>query len=112
MLGKINSFRTGNEAWYWNSDNKTKTKCKNLGKLKYDYNLEQIAMQRAAEIAFQFSHERTDGTDYGEPQQGRLRSNGNHSPSPHQPQPVAHEAEITHWMLHHSIHTDHQDERG
>ena len=62
MLGKINSFRTGNEAWYWNSDNKTKTKCKNLGKLKYDYNLEQIAMQRAAEIAFQFSHERTDGT--------------------------------------------------
>lgn len=62
MLGKINSFRTGSEAWYWNSDNKTKTKCKNLGKLKYDYNLEQIAMQRAAEIVLQFSHERTDGT--------------------------------------------------
>ena len=56
--------------------------------------------------------ERTDGTDYGEPHQGRLRSNGNHSPSPHQPQPVAHEAEITHRMLHHSIHTDHQNERG
>lgn len=62
MLSKVNSFRTGSEAWYWNSDNKTKTKCKNLGKLKYDYNLEQIAMQRAAEIAFSFAHERTDGT--------------------------------------------------
>ena len=25
MLSMINSFRTGSEAWYWNSDNSTRT---------------------------------------------------------------------------------------
>ena len=61
MLEMINSFRTGNEAWYWNSDNKTKTYCKNLKALSYDYDLERIAMQRAAEIALSFSHTRPNG---------------------------------------------------
>ncbi len=61
MLGMINDFRTGDDAWYWNSDNKTKTVCKNLGELTYDYELEKIAMQRAAEIAISFSHTRPNG---------------------------------------------------
>jgi uncharacterized protein YkwD len=63
MLKDINAFRTGSEAWYWNEDNKTKTKCKNLKALKYDYTLEKIAMQRAAEITVKWDHTRPDGTD-------------------------------------------------
>ena len=63
MLKGINAFRTGSEAWYWNKDNKTKTKCKDLNKLKYDYTLEKIAMLRAAEITVKWSHTRPDGTD-------------------------------------------------
>lgn len=61
MLDMINDFRTGKDAWYWNSDNKTKTVCKNLGELTYDYELEKVAMQRAAEIAISFSHTRPNG---------------------------------------------------
>lgn len=61
MLDMINDFRMGKEAWYWNSDNKTKTVCKNLGELTYDYELEKVAMQRAAEIAISFSHTRPNG---------------------------------------------------
>lgn len=61
MLSMINDFRTGDDAWYWNSDNKTKTVCKNLGELTYDYELEKVAMQRAAEIAISFSHTRPNG---------------------------------------------------
>ena len=62
MLNTINNFRTGKNAWYWNQNNKTKTTCKNLGKLKYSYELEKVAMQRAAEIALSYSHTRPDGT--------------------------------------------------
>lgn len=61
MLNMINSFRTGGDAWYWNEDNQTKTTCSNLSKMTYDYNLEQIAMQRAAEIAISFDHTRPNG---------------------------------------------------
>ena len=63
MLDMINQFRAGNDAWYWNEDNKTKTNLK--GKLQpyaYDYSLERIAMQRAAEIAVDYDHTRPDGT--------------------------------------------------
>ena len=62
ITSMVNEFRTGNEAWYWNSDDQTKTTCKNLKKLKYDYELEKAAMQRAMEIALNFSHTRPDGT--------------------------------------------------
>ncbi len=48
MIDMINGFRTGSDAWYWNQDNATKTTCANLGKLTYDYALEQAAMLRAA----------------------------------------------------------------
>ncbi len=63
LLSKINKLRTGDDAWYWNSDNKTKTVLTDLKKLKYDYALEKIAMQRAAEIAVYFSHYRPNGQD-------------------------------------------------
>ena len=62
MLDMINSFRTGSDAWYWNESNTEKIYKKNLSKLQYDYNLEAIAMQRAAEIAVSFSHTRPDGS--------------------------------------------------
>ena len=62
MLDMINSFRTGSEAWYWNESNTEKIYKNNLSKLNYDYGLEEIAMQRAAEIAVSFSHTRPDGS--------------------------------------------------
>ena len=61
MFDMINEFRTGKEAWYWNTNNKDKIYCKDLNKLQYDYNLEKIAMQRAAEIAIYTSHQRPNG---------------------------------------------------
>ena len=64
MLKMINDFRTGSEAWYWNSDDTTKTTfaAGELGKLTYDYTLEKVAMQRAAEIAARYDHQRPDGS--------------------------------------------------
>ncbi|MBQ1476750.1 MAG: cell wall-binding repeat-containing protein [Erysipelotrichaceae bacterium] len=56
-LSLLNDFRTGDEAWYWNSDNTTKT-TPMLGTLTYDYGLEVGAMQRAVEVAFRFDHTR------------------------------------------------------
>ena len=61
MLKKVNSFRTGDEAWYWDENNSKKVKCKNLSKLTYDYDLEKVAMLRAAELVKNFSHTRPNG---------------------------------------------------
>ncbi len=58
MLNMINTFRTGSEAWYWNSDNITKTVKSNLAPLTYDYELEKAAMQRAMELSVIYSHTR------------------------------------------------------
>jgi uncharacterized protein YkwD len=79
MLAMINEFRTGSDAWCWNSDNTTKTVYNQAGgtqleALTYDYDLEQIAIQRAAELAESFSHTRPDGTLWYE-----LTYNGIHS---------------------------------
>lgn len=63
MLSMINDFRTSGSAWYWNSDNSTKHKCGKLAAYTYDYNLEQIALQRAYETVIKFSHNRPDGSD-------------------------------------------------
>ena len=62
MLAMINDFRTGSEAWEYTQSN-TKYYHKGLAKLTYDYELERIAMQRAAEIAIYFDHTRPDGSD-------------------------------------------------
>ena len=62
MLGMINEFRTGEDAWQLKKNNKTRQKVKNLKPLQYDYNLEKVAMQRALELAIFFNHTRPDGT--------------------------------------------------
>ena len=62
VLEYLNDFRTGSDAWYWNSTNTQKVMVTGLQKLQYDYSLEKVAMQRAAEIVIQFAHTRPDGT--------------------------------------------------
>lgn len=61
MLAMINEFRTGKDAWAWNSANTEKVSYSGLGELTYDDELEKAAMQRAAEVAILFSHTRPDG---------------------------------------------------
>ncbi|MFR7763591.1 MAG: hypothetical protein ACLU1S_11110, partial [Eubacterium sp.] len=56
ILNMINGMRTSSsDAWYWNSDDTTKTTCDNLSELAYDYDLEKLAMKRAAEIALSYA---------------------------------------------------------
>ncbi len=62
MLEMINAFRTGDDAWYWNSDNTEKVYLTDLEPLVWDAGLERAAMQRAVEISLHFDHTRTDGT--------------------------------------------------
>ena len=70
QLDMINAFRTSGNAWYWNSDNTQKISVGKLPALTYDYALEKVAMQRAAELAVRYSHTRPDGSEpwtaYGE----------------------------------------------
>ena len=62
ILDVINEARTNSEhAWYWNKDDTTKTFCTDLKELEYDYDLERVAMKRAAEIALSYDHERPIG---------------------------------------------------
>ena len=61
MLTLINEFRTGDNAWYWNRNNRTTTVETGLSGLVYDYQLEEIAKIRAEEIVQSFSHIRPDG---------------------------------------------------
>ncbi|MBR4183328.1 MAG: CAP domain-containing protein [Lachnospiraceae bacterium] len=60
MLKKVNKFRTGKEAWYYDEQG-SKLKFDSLKKYTYDYELEKIAMQRAMEISVLFSHTRPNG---------------------------------------------------
>ncbi len=62
ILAMVNAFRTGNDAWAWNEDNTKKVSYSGLEPLKYDYGLEKVAMQRAAEIALCYGHERPNGS--------------------------------------------------
>lgn len=61
MLSMINELRTGGNAWVYDQSGNRVT-LSGLSELEYDYGLESAAMQRAAEIALRFSHERPDGT--------------------------------------------------
>lgn len=60
MLDAINDLRA-NDAWYWNEANTEKITVPGLAPLVYDYTLERIAMQRAAELAIYYSHTRPNG---------------------------------------------------
>ncbi len=64
MLDDVNTFRTGDDSWYWNEDNTEQVYCEGLSALDYDYELEAIAMQRAAEIVLRYAHYRPDGQKY------------------------------------------------
>ncbi len=57
-LASLNAFRTGSDAWAWDSTNTTRVSYSGLSELTYDYGLERVAMQRAAEIAISYSHTR------------------------------------------------------
>jgi len=61
MLDMINDFRTGPDAWEWNSADTEKEVHTDLKPLAYDYELERVAMIRAAELALKYSHTRLDG---------------------------------------------------
>ncbi len=62
MLGLINTFRTGSDAWAYDMDGSVnRDDYRNLQKLTYDYELEKVAMLRAVEAAVVFSHTRPDG---------------------------------------------------
>lgn len=63
MLSMVNKFRTSGKAWYWNKDDKTKTTGIKVAALEYDTALEDIAMQRAAEIGILMQHTRPSGQD-------------------------------------------------
>ena len=65
MLSMINAFRQSSDAWYYDVNGK-KIYQKNLAPLKYDYDLEKIAMQRAAELAIRYDekHLRPDGASF------------------------------------------------
>lgn len=60
MLDNINDLRA-NDAWYWNSSNTEKVYVSDLEPLVYDYRLERVAMQRAAELAVYYAHTRPNG---------------------------------------------------
>ena len=69
MLQMINDLRAnkgteqGDQAWYYAPDNSgNKIALNDLKPLVYDYELEAIAKQRAAEIAVRWSHTRPDGS--------------------------------------------------
>ena len=66
VLNLTNAFRTGNEAYYWNEDNTTKTNLVGrLGTLTLDADLCRAAQIRAGEIVESFSHTRPDGRNCG-----------------------------------------------
>lgn len=56
MLDMVNKLRTGTDAWYWNESNTQKIYCSGLKAFSYDYELEQVAMQRCAELASNYGH--------------------------------------------------------
>lgn len=76
MLSLINEFRTGDDAWYWDETDTEKVYATGLSELTYDYDLEQIAMQRAAELAISYSHTRPDGSSCFTVEYNGVRSSG------------------------------------
>ena len=61
MLSLINNLRKAGNAWYWNETDTAKVTPTDLQPLAYDYELEAVAMQRAAELVESFSHTRPNG---------------------------------------------------
>lgn len=87
----VNDWRQngGDDLWYWNKGDQTKSYSRNCETLQFSYDLEQIAMQRAAEHVFGMKdHYRPDGSDpltctYGNSRswgECLIRSNSNLTP--------------------------------
>lgn len=55
MYALVNNFRQSGEGWYYNEGNQ-KVEGQSLAPLAYDYNLEKLAMQRAAELVANYAH--------------------------------------------------------
>ena len=62
MFDMVNEFRTGSDAWAWDESGQ-RVEYDGLQELTYDPVLEKVAMQRAAEIVFNWSHTRPNGED-------------------------------------------------
>ncbi len=62
MLDEVNALRMGEDAWVWNESNTEKIYISSLEEISYNGYLEEVAMQRAAEIALSYSHTRPDGS--------------------------------------------------
>ncbi len=62
ILKMVNDFRESDEAYYTGEDGTTVI-VEGLEDLKYDYDLETIAMQRAAELVLSYGHNRPNGSD-------------------------------------------------
>ncbi len=60
MYNLVNNFRQSGQGWYYNQSGQT-VEGQQLQPLAYDYNLEKIAMIRAAELVQSFSHTRPNG---------------------------------------------------
>ncbi len=61
MLTAVNTLRLPENAWAWDETDTEQIYYSDLQPLVYDYDLEIIAMQRAAEIVARYAHERPNG---------------------------------------------------
>ncbi len=61
MLAMINDFRKGSDAWAYDQ-NGNEVRYPGKQDLIYDYDLERVAMLRAAELVLSFSHTRPNGS--------------------------------------------------
>lgn len=65
IITKVNNFRTDEtQAWAWDPTDTVHEKYKNLKPYTYDYELEQIAMKRATELAVYYGHTRPNGKEW------------------------------------------------
>ena len=63
LFSLVNDWRTSGDAWYYNEDGSSHM-CGTLNALTYDYDLEQIALQRAYEVAVSNSLNRPAGNSW------------------------------------------------
>ena len=75
LVTEVNDWRTGGEAWFLD-DEGIKTQAGKMKALTYDYDLEQIALQRAYEVAIKFSLKRLNGSYWNTCQYGNTKSRG------------------------------------
>ena len=75
ILDMMNEWRAGG-VWCWNEGNTEKVDYGKLYPMAYDYDLEQIAMQRAYELIASWAHTRPDGSEWSSVMYNGTRSYG------------------------------------